>query len=60
MLKADEIGSPMTGGEPKTNETAILPRRVHTVRFVRTDFTVVDDISAIAPTVVSIANAFAV
>ena len=59
MLKADEIGSPMTGGEPKANETAILPRGVHTVRFARADFTVADDISAIAPIVVSIANRFA-
>ena len=59
LLKADKIGSPMTGGDQLLRVTAAT-HKSHTLFCVAlTDFTVADDVSAIAPIVVSIANRFA-
>ena len=67
LVKAGEIGSPMTGGGCLNP----LPKRLATLRqrreltlccvscFGGADFTVADDVAMIAPIIVSIANRFA-
>lgn len=60
LIKGSDICSPMTGGELKADEKLRSCRvEVTLLCFACADFTVADDISAIAPIVVSIANRFA-